>query len=126
MVVAHLAAREYDISRGGAILRLGIETGPNRLEVGGWYESNSFRNARLFYGRAPELPIRAAAGRGRRSAGPGRGSQASPPRASQPSRRGGASSTSRIFAASSSIVNGFPIISTPGSSTPLWTTALRV
>ena len=43
---------EYDIHRGGAIGRLALETGPNRLEVGGWYESNSFENARRFYGLA--------------------------------------------------------------------------
>ncbi|WP_157215720.1 TonB-dependent receptor [Flavisphingomonas formosensis] len=41
---------EYDITRGGAIASVAVETGRNRLEVGGWYESNSFRNARRFYG----------------------------------------------------------------------------
>lgn len=43
---------EYDISRGGAITRLTFNTGPNKLEVGGWYETNSFTNARRFYGLA--------------------------------------------------------------------------
>ena len=43
---------EYDIYRGGGIGRLALETGPNRLEVGGWYESNDFENARRFYGLA--------------------------------------------------------------------------
>lgn len=51
---------EYDIHRGGAIARVAVETGGNRLEVGGWYESNNFRNARRFYGLAnqatPSLP----------------------------------------------------------------------
>jgi len=41
---------EYDITRGGVIGSVAVETGRNRLEVGGWYESNSFRNARRFYG----------------------------------------------------------------------------
>ncbi len=43
---------EYDINRGGSIARLKVETGANLLELGGWYESNSFRNARRFYGVA--------------------------------------------------------------------------
>jgi iron complex outermembrane receptor protein len=51
---------EYDITRGGAIARIALETGINRLEIGGWYESNAFRNARRFYGLAnqatPSLP----------------------------------------------------------------------
>jgi hypothetical protein len=37
-----------------------------------------------------------------------------------------ASSTARNFNARSSTVNGFGRNATPGSSTPLWTTALRV
>lgn len=45
---------EYDINRGGAIGRLAYTTGPNRLEVGGWYESNNFRQARRFYGLADQ------------------------------------------------------------------------
>jgi iron complex outermembrane receptor protein len=43
---------EYDINRGGVTGNVALETGPNRLEVGGWYESNTFRNARRFYGLA--------------------------------------------------------------------------
>ncbi|HEX8446018.1 MAG TPA: TonB-dependent receptor [Sphingomonas sp.] len=43
---------EYDITRGGALGHIAYETGPNRLEIGGWYESNAFRNARRFYGLA--------------------------------------------------------------------------
>ena len=45
---------EYDITRGGVTGSVAVETGRNRLEVGGWYESNSFRNARRFYGLAGE------------------------------------------------------------------------
>jgi len=45
---------EYDIARGGVIARFALETGPNRLEIGGWYESNGFRNARRFYGLADQ------------------------------------------------------------------------
>lgn len=41
---------EYGIDRGGAIARVAYETGANRLEIGGWYESNDFRQARRFYG----------------------------------------------------------------------------
>jgi iron complex outermembrane receptor protein len=41
---------EYDISRGGAIARLGWDMGVNHLEVGGWYESNNFHQARRYYG----------------------------------------------------------------------------
>ena len=43
---------EYDIHRGGGIGRLAWESGDNRLEIGGWHESNGFRNARRFYGLA--------------------------------------------------------------------------
>ncbi len=43
---------EYSIDRGGNLTRLTLETGANRLEVGGWYESNSFNQARRFYGIA--------------------------------------------------------------------------
>jgi iron complex outermembrane receptor protein len=46
---------EYDINRGGAISRLSVETGPNTLEIGGWYESNDFRNARRFYALADQV-----------------------------------------------------------------------
>ncbi|WP_076073033.1 TonB-dependent receptor [Sphingomonas montana] len=45
-------ATEYDMTRGGALGNVAWEAGPNRLEVGGWYESNAFRNARRFYGLA--------------------------------------------------------------------------
>lgn len=45
---------EYGINRGGALGRLAYTAGPNRLEVGGWYESNSFRQARRFYALADQ------------------------------------------------------------------------
>ena len=52
---------EYNIDRGGALGHVAYTTGPNRLEVGGWYESNAFRQARRFYGLAdqatPSLPV---------------------------------------------------------------------
>ena len=41
---------EYSIHRGGAITSAAWDVGPNRLEVGGWYESNTFRQARRYYG----------------------------------------------------------------------------
>jgi len=41
---------EYSISRGGNLTNLFYETGANRFEVGAWYESNSFTQARRFYG----------------------------------------------------------------------------
>ncbi|WP_156678256.1 TonB-dependent receptor family protein [Sphingomonas profundi] len=51
---------EYDIHRGGALGHVAYEAGPNRIEIGGWYESNDFQNARRFYGLAdqqtPSLP----------------------------------------------------------------------
>lgn len=43
---------EYGISRGGNLTRLAWEAGANRLEVGGWYESNTFDQARRYYGMA--------------------------------------------------------------------------
>ncbi|MDF0545273.1 TonB-dependent receptor [Sphingobium sp. H39-3-25] len=46
---------EYDMDRAGTIASLAWETGPNRLEVGGWYESNDFHQARRFYGLANTL-----------------------------------------------------------------------
>jgi iron complex outermembrane receptor protein len=46
---------EYDMDRAGTIGSLAWETGPNRLEVGGWYESNDFHQARRFYGLANTL-----------------------------------------------------------------------
>lgn len=45
---------EYDVTRGGVVPRLTITTGPNQLEIGGWYESNSFDQARRFYGLADQ------------------------------------------------------------------------
>ncbi|MEA1086210.1 TonB-dependent receptor plug domain-containing protein [Sphingomonas sp. CD22] len=41
---------EYGIDRAGNITRLTLRTGANALELGGWYESNSFRQARRYYG----------------------------------------------------------------------------
>lgn len=41
---------EYSIKRGGALSNLSYETGANTFEVGGWLESNSFTQARRFYG----------------------------------------------------------------------------
>lgn len=41
---------EYAIHRGGVISTAQFTTGPNTIEVGGWIESNSFRQARRFYG----------------------------------------------------------------------------
>jgi iron complex outermembrane receptor protein len=41
---------EYGIKRGGVISTATLETGPNTLAVGGWYESNSFHQARRYYG----------------------------------------------------------------------------
>ncbi|MEN2785739.1 TonB-dependent receptor domain-containing protein [Sphingomonas qilianensis] len=43
---------EYDIHRGGVLGHVAIDTGANHLEIGGWYESNDFQNARRFYGLA--------------------------------------------------------------------------
>jgi len=41
---------EYGIDRAGNLTRLTLRTGANTLEVGGWYESDSFRQARRYYG----------------------------------------------------------------------------
>jgi iron complex outermembrane receptor protein len=41
---------EYAIDRAGNLTRIALETGANRLEIGGWYESNGFTQARRFYG----------------------------------------------------------------------------
>ena len=41
---------EYSIHRGGAISTAAWNIGVNRLEIGGWYESNTFSQARRFYG----------------------------------------------------------------------------
>ncbi|WP_336961555.1 TonB-dependent receptor [Sphingobium aquiterrae] len=46
---------EYDMDRAGTLGSVVWETGPNRLEIGGWYESNDFRQARRFYGLADTL-----------------------------------------------------------------------
>ncbi|PTQ12841.1 TonB-dependent receptor [Sphingomonas oleivorans] len=43
---------EYDINRNGIVASTEIETGPNRIEGGIWYEDNAFNNARRFYGLA--------------------------------------------------------------------------
>lgn len=40
---------EYNIDRMGAIGSITWETDMNRLEIGGWYEGNDFRQARRFY-----------------------------------------------------------------------------
>ena len=45
---------EYGIKRGGTIARLTYEVGNNTVELGGWYESNTFRQARRFYGLADQ------------------------------------------------------------------------
>ena len=41
---------EYGIDRAGNLTRFALRTGANRLEIGGWYESNTFNQARRFYG----------------------------------------------------------------------------
>jgi len=41
---------EYSIHRGGLIGAATWEHGPNTLEVGGWFESNTFNQARRYYG----------------------------------------------------------------------------
>jgi iron complex outermembrane receptor protein len=41
---------EYAMKRGGALSNLVYETSANTLEVGGWLESNTFTQARRFYG----------------------------------------------------------------------------
>ncbi|MDX3910244.1 MAG: TonB-dependent receptor [Sphingobium sp.] len=46
---------EYNISRMGALGNIVWEMDGNRLEVGGWYEGNDFRNARRFYSLANTL-----------------------------------------------------------------------
>ena len=51
---------EYGIDRAGNLTRLTLETGANRLELGGWYESNSFTQARRFYGMGNATPGRSA------------------------------------------------------------------
>lgn len=51
---------EYDMHRGGILSALTYEAGINTFEVGGWYESNSFNNARRYYGLTAGSPNRAA------------------------------------------------------------------
>ncbi|WP_203309893.1 TonB-dependent receptor [Sphingomonas beigongshangi] len=51
---------EYSIDRGGNLTRLTLDTGANQLQVGGWYESNSFTQARRFYGMSNTAPDRNA------------------------------------------------------------------
>ena len=51
---------EYGIDRGGNITRFTLDTGANRLQFGGWYESNSFTQARRFYGMTNTTPDRNA------------------------------------------------------------------
>lgn len=51
---------EYGIDRAGTITHLALDTGPNRFELGGWYESNSFTQARRFYGMSNSTPDRNA------------------------------------------------------------------
>lgn len=41
---------EYDIDRGGLYGSLKFELGSNELTIGGWWETNSFNQARRFYG----------------------------------------------------------------------------
>lgn len=41
---------EYGIDRAGNLTKITLTNGANRLEVGGWYESNTFSQARRFYG----------------------------------------------------------------------------
>lgn len=49
---------EYAINRGGVVSAARYETGPNTLEIGGWYESNSFHQARRYYGLSADAPNR--------------------------------------------------------------------
>ncbi|MGE7205606.1 TonB-dependent receptor [Sphingomonas sp. NPDC019816] len=41
---------EYSLNRAGTIARLALTTGINRLELTGWYESNTLHQARRLYG----------------------------------------------------------------------------
>lgn len=41
---------EYGIDRAGNQTRMALATGANRIEVGLWYETNTFQQARRFYG----------------------------------------------------------------------------
>ncbi|WP_368039970.1 TonB-dependent receptor [Sphingomonas bacterium] len=49
---------EYAIHRGGVVSTASYETGPNTLEIGGWYESNAFDQARRYYGLGATAPGR--------------------------------------------------------------------
>ncbi|WBO23402.1 TonB-dependent receptor [Sphingomonas abietis] len=51
---------EYSIRRGGVTSEATYETGPNTFAVGGWYESNSFHQARRYYGLSADTPDRSA------------------------------------------------------------------
>lgn len=44
-----LRTTEYDIRRGGVFGNIGTKIGINDVTVGGWFESNDFRQARRFY-----------------------------------------------------------------------------
>ncbi|MEN2749217.1 TonB-dependent receptor [Sphingomonas sp. T9W2] len=41
---------EYGIDRAGNQTRMALTTGDNRIEIGLWYETNTFQQARRFYG----------------------------------------------------------------------------
>ncbi|MGO4863292.1 hypothetical protein ACTP2L_06890, partial [Campylobacter jejuni] len=41
---------EYGIDRAGNQTRMALTTGANRIEIGLWYETNTFQQARRFYG----------------------------------------------------------------------------
>ncbi|HEX7822502.1 MAG TPA: TonB-dependent receptor [Sphingobium sp.] len=43
---------EYKVDRWGLTGSIAYETGPNRIEIGGWYEDNKFNQARRYYGLA--------------------------------------------------------------------------
>ncbi len=49
---------EYGIHRGGMLTNATFESGPNTLEIGGWYESNNFHQARRYYGLSADSQIR--------------------------------------------------------------------
>jgi iron complex outermembrane receptor protein len=51
---------EYAISRGGVTGGVTYDSGPNSFEVGAWYETNSFHQARRYYGLTGGTPNRAA------------------------------------------------------------------
>jgi iron complex outermembrane receptor protein len=47
---------EYGIDRAGNLTKFVYETGANRFEIGAWYESNTFNQARRFYGMSDSAP----------------------------------------------------------------------